>query len=166
MDQYRSGLRFGAELSVRLLFVFSKALDARARLKTSWITVELRRRFRSGENGRKRADELDAKLRRGEIVGPLHGVPMTVKENNDVRGLVTTVGFEENIGRVASSDETMIERMKKAGVVIWGKTNLPVGAMNIQSYNDIYGSTSNPWDLERTPGGSSGGGACCRCSFD
>ena len=103
---------------------------------------------------------MDAKLRRGEIVGPLHGVPMTVKENNDVRGLVTTVGFEENIGRVASSDETMIERMKKAGVVIWGKTNLPVGAMDIQSYNDIYGSTSNPWDLERTPGGSSGGGAC------
>ena len=112
------------------------------------------------ENARKRADELDAKLRRGEIVGPLHGVPMTVKENNDVRGLVTTVGFEENIGRVASSDETMIERMKKAGVVIWGKTNLPVGAMDIQSYNAIYGSTSNPWDLERTPGGSSGGGAC------
>jgi amidase len=112
------------------------------------------------KNARKRADELDSKLRRGEIVGPLHGVPMTVKENNDVGGLVTTVGYEENIGRVASSDELMIARILNAGVVIWGKTNLPVGAMDIQSYNNVYGSTSNPWDLKRTPGGSSGGGAC------
>ena len=74
----------------------------------------------------------------------------TVKENNDVEGLPTTVGNPESKDFVANSHEVMIQRIISAGGIIFGKTNLPIDAMDLQSYNSIYGSTSNPWDLSRT----------------
>jgi len=108
------------------------------------------------EAGRKAARAADrAKGRKG----PLHGVPMTVKESFDVAGWPTTWGMPENKGNVARRDALAVERLKRAGAVVFGKTNVPVLLADWQSFNPIYGTTNNPWDLTRTPGGSSGGSA-------
>ncbi|KLJ00415.1 hypothetical protein WQ56_10060 [Luteimonas sp. FCS-9] len=101
----------------------------------------------------------DASLARGCWLGPLHGVPMTVKETFDVSGLPTTWGVPEQRGHRASSDATVVERLKAAGAHVMGKTNIPLRLGDWQSYNAIYGTTRNPWDTERSPGGSSGGAA-------
>ena len=108
---------------------------------------------------RAEARELDAALVRGEIRGPLHGVPMTVKESYDVAGMRTTRGNVLWKDHVATTDALSITRLKRAGVVIFGKTNVPLNLADFQSYNDIYGTTNNPWDTGRTAGGSSGGSA-------
>jgi amidase len=91
--------------------------------------------------------------------GPLHGVPMTVKEAFDVAGLPTTWGLPPYRDNIATADSLAVARLKAAGAVIFGKTNVPRGLADWQSYNDIYGATGNPWDLARSPGGSSGGAA-------
>ena len=118
------------------------------------------------KRARQLADNADLALSKGDIWGPLHGVPCTVKENNDVAGLFNTQGDPEWKNRVSPSNETMIERLISAGAIIFGKTNLPYHAMDLQSYNSIYGTTSNPWNTTKTPGGSSGGSAVSvACGF-
>jgi amidase len=111
------------------------------------------------EKARQRANDADAALARGEVWGPLHGVPMTVKESYDVVGLPTTWGAPEFKERIASRNALAVDRLMGAGAVIFGKTNVPLMLADWQSYNAVYGATSNPWDLTRTPGGSSGGAA-------
>ena len=106
-----------------------------------------------------RAKEADAALSRGEYWGPLHGVPMTIKESFDVAGLHTTRGNPDFRDHVASDDALSVTRLKNAGVNLFGKTNVPLDLADFQSYNDIYGTTNNPWDQGATPGGSSGGSA-------
>jgi amidase len=101
----------------------------------------------------------DAALARGDAHGPLHGVPMTFKESYDVAGTPTTWGFPAWRGNVAAEDAVAVQKMKAAGVVVFGKTNVPLMLADFQSYNDIYGTTLNPYDHSRTPGGSSGGSA-------
>ena len=91
--------------------------------------------------------------------GPLHGLPMTVKESFDVAGWPTTWGMPEFKENVARRDALAVERLKRAGAIVFGKTNVPVLLADWQSFNPIYGTTNNPWDLLRTPGGSSGGSA-------
>src|SRR6516225_950491 len=98
----------------------------------------------------------DAALGRGEH-RPLLGIPLTVKESFNIAGLPTTWGFPEQKNFVPQQDALSVTRMKEAGGVILGKTNVPIGLGDWQSYNDIYGTTNNPYDLARTPGGSSGG---------
>jgi amidase len=98
----------------------------------------------------------DAALARGES-RPLLGIPLTVKESYNVAGLPTTWGIPEQKNFVAKEDALSISRVKDSGGVILGKTNVPLGLGDWQSYNDIYGTTHNPFDLARTPGGSSGG---------
>jgi len=98
----------------------------------------------------------DTALARGEA-RPLLGIPLTVKESYNVAGLPTTWGFPAQKDYVPKEDALPITRVKDAGGVILGKTNVPVGLGDWQSYNDIYGTTNNPYDLARTPGGSSGG---------
>ena len=88
---------------------------------------------------------------------PLLGIPMTVKEAYDLAGSPTTWGVEDFADNIASTDSVAVQRLNAAGAVIFGKTNVSIMLGDIQSYNDIYGTTNNPWDLERTPGGSSGG---------
>ncbi|HSV02848.1 MAG TPA: amidase family protein [Phenylobacterium sp.] len=107
---------------------------------------------------REAARAADAALARGER-GPLLGVPMTVKESHDVAGLPSTWGFEPFQAYVAPKDSIGVARLKAAGAVILGKTNVPVMLSDWQSVNPIYGRTVNPWDPTRSPGGSSGGGA-------
>ena len=93
------------------------------------------------------------------IWGPLHGVPMTIKESYNVAGSPTTWGDPKLKDNVTTTSALAVERLKKAGVVLFGKTNVPLMLGDNQSYNAIYGTTNNPWDLSRTPGGSSGGSA-------
>ncbi|WP_331297416.1 amidase [Methylobacterium oryzae] len=106
---------------------------------------------------RERADQADAAMARGESCGPLHGLPMTVKETNNVAGWPTTYGDPAMAGFVPTRSAVIVERLRAAGAIIFGKTNVPIHALDWQSYNTIYGTTRNPWDLDRTPGGSSGG---------
>ena len=109
---------------------------------------------------RRRADALDKlTTSRGERLGPLHGVPMTVKESYDVKGLPTTCGFPEHLARRARVDALAVQRLQAAGAVVFGKTNVPVALADWQSFNPVYGTTNNPWDVTRVPGGSSGGSA-------
>jgi amidase len=111
------------------------------------------------EGARRRARQADAALRKGKVWGPLHGVPMTIKESYDVAGLPSTWGLTEMKDNVPSRNALSVDRLLGAGVVLFGKTNVPVRLADYQSYNPIYGTTNNPWDLARTPGGSSGGSA-------
>lgn len=111
------------------------------------------------ERARARAAEADDATARGESWGPLHGLPMTVKDSFETEGLVTTSGAPELAGHVPRRDADAVARLKAAGAIVFGKTNLPVYAGDFQSYNDVYGLTRNPWDLDRTVGGSSGGAA-------
>src|SRR5260370_2335585 len=113
---------------------------------------------RDFERGLEVARAADAALARGET-RPLLGIPLTVKESYNVAGLPTTWGFPAQKDFTPPEDALAISRVKAAGGVILGKTNVPVGLADWQSYNELYGITNNPFDLGRTPGGSSGGSA-------
>ncbi len=111
------------------------------------------------DRARRRAAEADRALARGEIWGPLHGLPMTIKESFDLAGAPTTWGMPELRGNVPATNAIAAERLLQAGAVIFGKTNVPLSLADWQSFNAVYGTTNNPWDPTRTPGGSSGGSA-------
>ena len=113
---------------------------------------------RDFERAREAAKAADAALARGER-RPLLGIPMTIKESFNMAGLPTTWGNPQFKDFIPEEDAVLVSRVKSAGAVILGKTNVPLGLVDVQSYNDIYGTTNNPWDLGRTPGGSSGGSA-------
>jgi amidase len=106
-----------------------------------------------------RADAADAELARGHSRGPLHGVPITLKDSIDTAGLRTTAGTIGWRGRIPDRDATVAQRLKAAGAIVVGKTNTPEFTWSDQTANDVFGRTNNPWDLERSPGGSSGGSA-------
>ncbi len=111
------------------------------------------------ESARKAAKAADKATRKGDSLGPLHGVPMTLKESYDVAGLPTTWGDPAFRGHVAATDSLAVQRFKRAGAIVFGKTNVPLMLADWQSFNAIYGTTNNPWDVARSPGGSSGGSA-------
>jgi amidase len=113
---------------------------------------------RDFERARAAAKDADAALARGER-RPLLGLPMTVKEQFNVAGLPTTWGNPKFRDWRPEADALTVQRLKAAGAVVLGKTNVPLELTDWQSYNEIYGTTNNPWDLSRTPGGSSGGAA-------
>jgi amidase len=96
--------------------------------------------------------------------GPLGGLAMTVKESFDLHGAPTTWGIPLLKDNVATRDSVVVERLRRAGAIVFGKTNVPLGLGDLQSYNEIYGSTGNPWEPSRTPGGSSGGAAAALAS--
>ena len=138
--------------SAELLALYLERVD---RLNPALNAIIVQRR----DEAMARAQAADAALARGERWGPLHGVPMTVKESYDVAGTPTTWGAPHLKDNIAAKDALSISRLKDAGVVIFGKTNVPLMLSDFQSYNDVYGTTNNPWDLSRVPGGSSGGTA-------
>jgi amidase len=111
------------------------------------------------EGARKRARAADRALARKQVWGPLHGVPMTIKESYDVVGMPTTWGVPELKDNLPLRNALAVDRLLDAGVVLFGKTNVPIYLADYQSYNAIYGTTNNPWDVSRAPGGSSGGSA-------
>ncbi len=112
------------------------------------------------ERARQAARAADQAIANGEPCGPLHGVPMTIKEAFNMTGLPTTWGLPDYRNNIASTDAVAVQRYRKAGAIVFGKTNVPASLSDWQSFNAIYGTTNNPWDLTRAPGGSSGGSAC------
>lgn len=116
------------------------------------------------ERAMEAAEAADAALAKGEVNRPLQGVPMTIKESFGVAGLPTTFGYPPFKDNISQQDALATQRMKAAGAILFGKTNVPVALADFQSYNDIYGTTNNPWKHDRTPGGSSGGSAAALAS--
>lgn len=111
------------------------------------------------ERALERAGAADEALVRGEVWGPLHGLPITVKDSFETAGLRTTAGADELAEYVPAVDADAVARLRAAGAIVFAKTNLPTYAMDLQSANALFGRTNNPWDPGRTPGGSSGGAA-------
>ena len=103
---------------------------------------------RDFERARTRARAADRALARRQVWGPLHGVPMTIKESYDVAGLPTTWGVPAYAKNVATKNAVAVDRLLGAGVVLFGKTNVPLFLADWQSYNAIYGTTNNPWDVD------------------
>ncbi|WP_217578462.1 amidase [Mesorhizobium sp. GbtcB19] len=111
---------------------------------------------KAAHHGARAADEAIA---RGDAVGPLHGVPVTLKDGHATAGMRTTIGLTDWADHVPTTDSTIAARLRKAGAIIIGKTNVPPRLRDLQTFNPIFGRTDNPWDVTRTPGGSSGGAA-------
>ena len=105
-----------------------------------------------------RARSIDDSRVKDAPLGPLAGLPMTLKDTLDVVGMPASAGLDAFRHRVCE-DARVVSAVRRAGAVIWGKTNVPVMAGDWQSFNDLYGTTNNPWNTERTCGGSSGGAA-------
>ena len=110
------------------------------------------------------AAEADAAIARGDDLGPLHGAPITLKDSHDTAGVVTTGGTLGRKGYVPDADSTVTARLRAAGAILMGKTNTPELTLSGETDNLIYGQTRNPFNPERTPGGSSGGAAAIVCA--
>jgi amidase len=115
------------------------------------------------ERARERARAIDDHRAKGDPMGPLAGLPMTIKDTLDVEGMPASAGLDA-FRHERRHDAASVALARAAGAVIWGKTNTPVMAADWQTYNGLYGTTNNPWDLDRTPGGSSGGAAAALAS--
>jgi amidase len=111
------------------------------------------------ERAAAQAADADAAVMRGQTLGPFHGVAMTVKDCMATAGLRTTGGLLGLASHVPREDASAIAALRDAGVVVFGKTNVPAGSGDLQTYNELFGVTRNPWDLRRSPSGSSGGAA-------
>jgi amidase len=107
----------------------------------------------------RRAREADAALARGKLWGPLHGVPMSIKDALETAGVRTTGGHPPLKDYIPARDATAVARLRAAGAILLGKTNVPPLSADYRADNPIFGRTNNPWNVERTPGGSTGGGA-------
>lgn len=117
------------------------------------------------DTARERARELDKLQATGVSAGPLHGLPITIKDTFDVDGMPATAGAPEYAKRPSrTADAQAVARLRAAGAVIWGKTNTPYLAGDSQTWNPVHGRSLNPWDMTRTPGGSSGGAAAALAS--
>lgn len=138
------------EISARELLEFYLSRVDQFNPALNAIVVDLR------EHALRRADALDGAT---SPVGPFHGVPMTIKESYNVTGSATTWGNPSWRDNVADEDAEAVKKFMRMGANLFGKTNVPLALADFQSYNDIYGTTGNPYDLSRVPGGSSGGSA-------
>jgi amidase len=111
------------------------------------------------DSAREQADRADEAQRRGAAVGPLHGLPIAIKDLVETKGIRTTFGSRIYRDYVPDADELLVERVKAAGAIVVGKTNTPEFGAGSQTFNEVFGETRNPWDVTKTCGGSSGGGA-------
>jgi amidase len=150
--QLASKIRRGELSAVEALDTFAERIRRLNPAINAVVATDLPR-------ARRRAAAADRARAKGAPLGPLHGVPMTVKESFDVPGLATTVGFEAQRTNLPTEPAVVVERLEAAGAIVFGKTNLPVAMADWQSFNPVYGTTNNPWNVERVPGGSSGGSA-------
>jgi amidase len=118
------------------------------------------------ERARAAAVAADEQLARGAPVGPLHGLPVTIKDAIETEGIRSTGGSTALADHVPTADAPAVARLKRAGAIVFGKTNVPEWSGDMQTYNEMFGTTNNPWALDRTCGGSSGGpGVAVACGF-
>jgi Asp-tRNA(Asn)/Glu-tRNA(Gln) amidotransferase A subunit family amidase len=155
-----SGIRRGKFSPVELVEAHLCRIDRLNPRLNAFVTID-------GDGARRAAKAAEAALGSGEKIGLLHGVPMTVKSSIDVAGYRCETGTPIRAGNIPSADAPMVCRLRGAGAILLGNTNAPEFLMAYETDNPLYGRTNNPWDLERTPGGSSGGEAAAiaaRCS--
>lgn len=136
--------------AVELLEVYLARVDALNGDINAVVTID-------EERARQAAKQADDATVAGTATGPLHGLPVTIKDAITTEGIRSTGGATELEHNVPDRDAPVVERIKRAGAIVFGKTNLPRWSGDVQAYNTMFGTTNNPWDLERTPGGSSGG---------
>ena len=159
MDTYRTAREMIADLAAKkisareLLDAHVARNDALHKKLNAVVATDLGR-------ARGDADAIDQARAKGETLGPLAGLPMTIKDGYDVENMPATSGNPLYARREKNcADAAVVKSARDAGAVIWGKTNVPLMLGDFQSYNNIYGTTNNPYDVTRTPGGSSGGAA-------
>ncbi|HSM66591.1 MAG TPA: amidase family protein, partial [Ilumatobacteraceae bacterium] len=141
------------EISSReLLDLFVDRIETLDGAVNAVVTLDL-------ERARAAADAADAATAAGTATGALHGVPITVKDALAVEGVRSTGGATELADHVATADADVVDLVRRAGAIPFAKTNVPRWSGDFQTYNEIFGTTNNPWDTTRTPGGSSGGPA-------
>src|SRR5688572_19885678 len=138
--------------SVELLDLYLDRIDRLGGAVNAVVTLDV-------DGARAACAAADEAVARGDDVGPLHGLPITVKDAIETAGIRSTGGAVELTDHVPASDAPVVARVKEAGAIVFGKTNLPRWSGDLQSYNEIFGTTNNPWDTSRAPGGSSGGPA-------
>ena len=146
------GLARGEFSSVELLRHQLARVDAINPRLNAVVTLD-------AERALARAAEADAARAGGRSWGALHGLPMTIKDSFETAGLRTTSGAPPLAQHVPERNAAAVQRLLDAGAIVFGKTNLPTFAMDVQSFNPVFGTTNNPWDTTRSPGGSSGGAA-------
>jgi amidase len=156
--QLAAAIQAGHVSATEVLKAHLAQIDAHNPTLNAVITLDAERAY-------ERAREADEALARGEHWGPLHGVPFTLKDAHATSGMRTTTGFPPLANYVPQEDSTVTARLKAAGGILIGKTNVHMMLADpAQSTNPIFGRTNNPWDIERTPGGSSGGAAAALAS--
>ena len=147
-----AAIRAGEVTSSGLLEHFIKRYEAHNGALNAIVATDF-------DAARTRARAADDALAKGENWGPLHGLPMTIKDALEVEGMPATGGAPQYADHRPAAHAAAVQKIVDAGAVIFGKTNVPFFSGDLQTYNDVYGTTNNPWDLARGPGGSSGGSA-------
>src|ERR1700722_8894266 len=143
---------------VELVDAHLRQIEARNPALNAFVSV-------FAEQARAEAREREADIRRGEPLGLLHGVPLTVKDSFNVAGQPTRAGSRFRDAHPAAADATAVERLRAEGAILLGRTNTPEMLASYETDNFLTGRTNNPWDLRRTPGGSSGGEAAAIAAF-
>lgn len=158
---YLSALELAAELRARTISAV-EALDAmveRVESRNPEVNIVVTLDVDRARATASAVDTMRADAKGAETLGPLAGLPITIKDSLMVEGVRTTSGAPELSDYVANTDAVSVAKLKAAGAVVYGKTNLPLYAGDVQTFNEVFGRTSNPWDPSRTVGGSSGGSA-------
>jgi amidase len=158
-----AALNAGEVSSAELVELYLSRISAHNPSLNAIVTID-------ADAARCAASEADAARSRGDDLGPLHGLPITVKDSYETAGMRTVCGRPDLADYVPTEDAEAVARLRRAGAIIVGKTNMPTGNADVQASNPVFGRTNNPWDLSRTSGGSAGGGAAATAagltSFD
>ncbi|RJQ73211.1 MAG: amidase [Desulfobacteraceae bacterium] len=145
-------IRTGEISSCELLDIYAARIEKFNPVINAVVTLDI-------EGARRRAQQADRLRSQGTFLGPLHGVPLTIKDGFETAGMRSTSGAPQFKDHIPGTHADAVQRYVDAGAIIMGKTNVPLFCADAQSYNELYGTTNNPWDVKRTPGGSSGGAA-------
>ena len=158
-----AALAAGEVSSGELVDLYLSRINTHNRSLNAIVTVD-------ADSARRAAAEADAARSRGDDLGTLHGLPITVKDSYETAGMRTVCGRRDLADYVPTQDAEAVARLLRAGAIIVGKTNMPTGNADVQASNPVFGRTNNPWDRSRTSGGSAGGGAAATAaglaSFD
>jgi amidase len=151
MDQLIAGSATALATAIRTKQVSSREVVDAYLQRIEAVNLQLNAVVQlSAETARTQAAKADAALARGELLGPLHGVPMTIKDSLDTAGIISTGGTKGRAAFVPTQDATVVRRLREAGAILLGKTNTPEFTLSFETNNLIYGRTTNPYDSSRT----------------